>query len=360
VLDHQLAGQDERGDLGIAEPLEQAPDVAIDRLFPHAPAAIEISAHEHAIDAGVDRSSIEGDQATFGIANDADLRVLAAARAESIHGREHLLDFEADRMAAHVKGLPVDPLPPGLLTLPQLRIIRLNEFAPDEGWNDEFAAALSQDASELTLRRQAGCEAEDLFGSLAGVRHGDERRGTRAAHGFDQQPFGSQAVEHRPPDLEHPVAACFRNQRWILVVSVALERRRNTWIDCADDLAQAIAIVFERRLPGGRRGAVVSPELPRPCLHLADLAFDETMGPVHQPAGQVLFGPFERGRLRQRSSRRDLAVRRVRAGPPSERQHRGQNEERDSRRDGSQGSRFYRSREVPGCLAPGTPEPWNP
>ena len=76
VLDHQVARQDERGDLGIAEPFEQAPDVAIDRLFPHAPAAIEIAAHERAIDTRVDGRGIEGNQAAFGIADDADLRRL--------------------------------------------------------------------------------------------------------------------------------------------------------------------------------------------------------------------------------------------------------------------------------------------
>ena len=38
------------GDLGIAEPLEQAPDVAIDRLLPDALAAIEVAADQRAVD----------------------------------------------------------------------------------------------------------------------------------------------------------------------------------------------------------------------------------------------------------------------------------------------------------------------
>ena len=74
VLDHQMARQDERGDLGIAEPFEQAPDVAIDRLLPHASAAIEVAAHERAIDTRVDGRGVEGDQSAFGVADDADLR----------------------------------------------------------------------------------------------------------------------------------------------------------------------------------------------------------------------------------------------------------------------------------------------
>ena len=176
MLDHQVARQDERGDLGIAEPFEQAPDVAIDRLFPHPPAAIEIAAHERAVDTGVDGRGIEGNQTAFGIADDADLRRLAAACAEAIDGREHFLDFEADRVPAHVKGLPIDPLPPGLLALPKLRIGRLNQLPLDQRRNDQFAAALSQQSSELTFRRQPGCEAKDLFGSLPGIRHRDERR----------------------------------------------------------------------------------------------------------------------------------------------------------------------------------------
>ena len=176
MLDHQVAGQDERGDLGIAEPFEQAPDVAIDRLFPHPPASIEVAAHERAIDTRVDGRGIEGNQTAFGIADNADLRRLAAAGAEAIDRREHFLDFEADRVPAHVERLPVDPLPPGLLALPKLRIGCLHQLPLDQRRNDQLAAALCQQASELPFRRQSGCETEDLFGSLPGIRYGHERR----------------------------------------------------------------------------------------------------------------------------------------------------------------------------------------
>ena len=176
MLDHQVARQDERGDPGIAEPFEQAPDVAIDRLLPHPPAAIEIAAHERAVDTRVDGSRVEGNQAALGIADDADLRRLAAPGAEAIDGREHFLDLEADRVPAHVKGLPIDPLPPGLLALTELRIGCLNQLPPDQRRNDQLAAALGQQSSELAFRRQPWCEAQDLFGSLPGIRHGDERR----------------------------------------------------------------------------------------------------------------------------------------------------------------------------------------
>ena len=197
VLDHQVAGQDERGDLGIAEPFEQAPDVAIDRLFPHPPASIEVAAHERAIDTRVDGRGIEGHQTAFGIADDADLRRLAAAGAEAVDRGEHFLDFEADRVPAHVEGLPVDRLPPGLLTLTKLRIGGLDQLPPDQRRNDQFAAALGQETSELALRRQPGGEAKNLFGSLPGIRHGHERRLARARSdwlarggGLDEQTFG--------------------------------------------------------------------------------------------------------------------------------------------------------------------------
>ena len=36
MLDDEMARQDQCRDLGVAEPLEQAPDVAIDRLLPDA------------------------------------------------------------------------------------------------------------------------------------------------------------------------------------------------------------------------------------------------------------------------------------------------------------------------------------
>ena len=176
VLDHQVPRHDERGDLGITEPFEQAPDVAIDGLFPDASAAIEIAAHERPVDTRVDGRGIEGDQPAFRIADNADLRGVAAAGAEAIDGREHFLDLEADRMPAHVKGLPIDPFPPRLLALTKLRIVCLNRRPLDQRRDDQFAAALGQQPGELTVRRQPRCEAKDLFGGLPGIGHGDERR----------------------------------------------------------------------------------------------------------------------------------------------------------------------------------------
>ena len=79
-------------------------------------------------------------------------------------------------MTAHVKGLPIDPLPPGLLALPKLCIGRLNQRPLDQRRNHQFAAALSEQSSELTFWRQPGCETKDLFGSLPGIGHGYERR----------------------------------------------------------------------------------------------------------------------------------------------------------------------------------------
>src|SRR5688572_23031336 len=67
-----MARQDERGELGIAEALEQAPDVAIDRFLPAARPPIEIAAHERAVDARIDGRGIEGHQAALAIADDAD------------------------------------------------------------------------------------------------------------------------------------------------------------------------------------------------------------------------------------------------------------------------------------------------
>ncbi len=75
VLDHQPARGDQRGDLGVAELAQQAPDVAIDRLGPHALARAEIAADQRRVDPRVHGRGIEGDQAALAVAGDADLRL---------------------------------------------------------------------------------------------------------------------------------------------------------------------------------------------------------------------------------------------------------------------------------------------
>ena len=162
-----MARQHERGDLGIAEPLEQAPDVSIDRLLPDAPAPIEVAAHERAVDAGIDGGRIEGHQAALRIADDADLRgfhlraprsggQVAAPRAKAVHRREHLLDFVANDVPPHVERLPIQPFAPGLLAPLELFVGGLNQFASDQYGDDQFAVALSESPGELLFTRQSG------------------------------------------------------------------------------------------------------------------------------------------------------------------------------------------------------------
>jgi hypothetical protein len=146
---------------------------------------------------------------------------------------------------------------------------------------------------------------------------------------------------------------CFRHDRWILVVAVPFERWSRTLIDGADDLAQTIAVAFERGIPRGRRRAVVFPESIHPSLRRADPVFDEPMGTVHQAAGQVFFRPFERGRLRQPLCSGGLT--RVRPDLPFERLGHSQNDERDSREEGSQRGAMHR-RSSP--QRPGASEMW--
>ena len=319
MLDDEMARQHERGNLGVAEALEQAPDVAVDRLLPDAAAPVEIPADERAVDARVDRRRIEGHQTTFGMAHHANCRRDAVARAEAVHRREHLLDFVPNHVASHVERLPVQPLAPGLLALVQLRIARLDQFAPDHDGNEQFAAAVGEDPGELSFGRQAGCETEDLFGSLTRIGYDDDMRGRLAVRRLHEQPFSGYAVDHGPANLVDTVSTRLCHERRPLVVAETFEAGRQTDIYHADDFAQPVAVVLDRRIPAGGRRTVVLPEAARPCLRVGHLALDEAMRAVHHPGRQVRLGPIERCGLRQRSGRRrDLHGRGVPGGAPSQ------------------------------------------
>src|SRR5207302_4649215 len=71
-FDDQGPRRDERGDLGVAELLEQAEDVAIDRLAPDVIAVVEVAADADRVDPRVERRGVEGDGAAFTVAEDAD------------------------------------------------------------------------------------------------------------------------------------------------------------------------------------------------------------------------------------------------------------------------------------------------
>ena len=327
-----MARQDERGDLGIAEPLEQAPDVAIDRLLPYAPTPIEIAAHERAVDAGIDGRGIKGYQAALGVADDADLRRRAAARPKAVDRREHFLHLVPDHVAAHVERLPVQPLAPGLLALGELRVARLDGFSPDQYWDEQFAAAIGKDAAELMFRRQPGREAEDLLGRLTGIGDDNDVRCRRALGRLHVQPFGPDAVEHGPANLEDTVAVRLGHKRRMFVVSEAFQAGRQARVDRPYDLAQPIAIFLDRRIPGGSRRAIVLPESRRSRLDVADLTLDKPMRPVHHPGRKILLGPVDGCGLRQRFGRcRDLHGRRVPCCAPSDGNRRSKRQTAKSR-----------------------------
>ena len=72
VLDNEPARQNQRGNLGVAEFVQQSPDIAIDRLRPDGLAAVEVSAHQRRVDPLVERGGIKGDQAPLPVAGHAD------------------------------------------------------------------------------------------------------------------------------------------------------------------------------------------------------------------------------------------------------------------------------------------------
>ena len=174
---------------------------------------------------------------------------------------------------------------------------------PTSTWDEQFAAAIGKDAAELTFRQQPGREAEDLLGRLTGIGDDHDVRCRRALGRLHVQPFGPDAVEHGPANLEDSVAVRLGHKRRMLVVSEAFQAGRQARVDRPDDLAQPIAILLDRPVPGGGRRAVVLPESCRSRLDVADLALDKPMRPVHHPARQILLGPVEACGLRQRPGR---------------------------------------------------------
>src|SRR5690242_18450329 len=101
MLNQQCAGQHELRELGVAEFVEEAEKVAVERLYPEALAGAEVATDERGGDARVDGGGVEGEQAAFAPAEDADggggVAVLAL---EPVDGGKDFLDLVTDRVAA--------------------------------------------------------------------------------------------------------------------------------------------------------------------------------------------------------------------------------------------------------------------
>ena len=73
--------RDQAGQLGVAELLEQAEDVAVDRLVPDVVAVVEVAADADGVDPRVERRGVQRDRAPLAVADDADRAALPAVPA---------------------------------------------------------------------------------------------------------------------------------------------------------------------------------------------------------------------------------------------------------------------------------------
>ena len=86
-LDDQGPRRDQAGDLGVAELLQQAEDIAIDRLAPDVVAIVEVAADADGVDPRVEGRGVERDRASFAVAEDADLRLSGPRSGAGSRGR---------------------------------------------------------------------------------------------------------------------------------------------------------------------------------------------------------------------------------------------------------------------------------
>ena len=115
-LDDQGPRRDQRGDLGVAELLQQPEDVPIDRLSPDVVAVVEVAADADGLDPRVERRGIQRDRPSLAVAEDPDAQLPPAVPAfplERIDQGQHLLDLVADHVPAQLEGRAVDELAVG-------------------------------------------------------------------------------------------------------------------------------------------------------------------------------------------------------------------------------------------------------
>src|SRR5262249_31279651 len=147
-LDHQGARQDHRRQFRIAELLQQAEDVAIDRLLPEMGPVTEVAADADGIDPPVEGASVEGKEAAFAPADDADLRRgLARILAEPIDCGQYLLYLVADQVATEFERGAVQEFPAGQLG----PTVALLDLPVDQDGHEHATTAFGQTAGVLRL-----------------------------------------------------------------------------------------------------------------------------------------------------------------------------------------------------------------
>jgi hypothetical protein len=141
-LDGQRARHHHACEFGVAELLDKAENVPVDRLLPEEAGIAEIAAGAGGFDSLVEGAGEEGDHPAFAPAHDGDVVFILR---EPIDGGHYLLHFVADDVAAQFERGAIQELAAGELGAAVARF----HFAIDQNRHDHAAAIFGEAAGEL-------------------------------------------------------------------------------------------------------------------------------------------------------------------------------------------------------------------
>ena len=196
----------------VAEVLEQAPDVAIDRFLRDLFTGTKMPGDDGRLDATIERRSVKREQATFDVAEDDDRRMILFAR-QPIDPSEDFLQFVANDVASHLVSLAINKLAVRLIG-PTIDsgFTRMSVLSVDKGGNEDASAGVGEVAADLGCGREPGDQANEHFRSLVRVGNHDD-----ACLGFilrlQQQPFCTQPRQDGPANVVDPKSLGLDHER---------------------------------------------------------------------------------------------------------------------------------------------------
>ena len=214
-FDHQTSWGDHPGEFGVTELGQQAPDISVDRFFPHGLPLLEVSADERCIDARVERCRIQSQQPTLADSSHADRNPIAKSFAKlfkQVDGGQYFLDFVTNDVPAHFKCLAVNELAMRLVRVPHVRTAGQLVTATDQHGDCHQATLGGKSPCQLHLLWQSVGHSTEHLWSPVGIR--DRHDSSTDPFGFQQQAFGRHAIKHLPAhDVDrHTIRSC--NGRW--------------------------------------------------------------------------------------------------------------------------------------------------
>ena len=282
-----IRGRDQGGQLGIAELIKQAKDVAVDGLGPDRIAIVEVAAHAGRVDPRVECGGVERDTAPFAIAEDADtgLLVRAGLLREPVDQGQNLLHLVADDVPTQLKRRSVDELAAGQ---PGVAVAG-GDGAVDQGRDNHPAAALGQPPRHLSTQRDP---AETRPTSCSGNWSASGMTTTPAI------PKPSPGSSSKPSPVTSPNAGQ-RMAKTLYVWHVASRsgradradelrtRERDSRVAHPQDVRQPLAVGLDRGIVGGGRMKVSLPVQWPPRRRLRGLPEQESIHPGDHRVGDI-------------------------------------------------------------------------